>query len=181
MKNLLLVAFATLALPLYAADQKSADGFITIFDGKNLEGWKAGENPGTFKLQDGTLVTDGERAHLFYVGDVKGHDFKNFHLRAQIMTSPNSNSGIYFHTAFQESGWLSKGFEVQVNNTHQDPKKTAGLYGIKDNFTAPVEDGKWFTMEIIVEGNTSSPKWTARSSPTGRRKATPHRRKLLGA
>jgi hypothetical protein len=39
-----------------------------------------------------------------------------------------------------------------VNNTHKDPKKTAGVYGIQDNFTAPAKDNEWFTMEIKVEG-----------------------------
>ena len=71
-------------------------------------------------------------AHLFYVGPVHDHDFKNFHLKAEVMTFPNANCGIYFHTKFQESGWPSQGFECQVNNTHSDPKKTGGLYAVKD-------------------------------------------------
>jgi hypothetical protein len=68
------------------------------------------------------------------------------------MTFPGANSGFYFHTAFQEVGFPDKGFEVQVNNTHKDPKKTAGLYNIKDNFEAPAKDEEWFKLEIIVEG-----------------------------
>jgi hypothetical protein len=68
------------------------------------------------------------------------------------MTFPGANSGFYFHTEFQESGFPNKGFEVQVNNTHKDPKKTAGLYNIKDNFEAPAKDEEWFKLEIIVQG-----------------------------
>ena len=34
--------------------QADAQGFYSLFDGKSLDGWKANENPQTFKVQDGT-------------------------------------------------------------------------------------------------------------------------------
>jgi hypothetical protein len=68
------------------------------------------------------------------------------------MTTPGSNSGIYFHTAYQESGWPSKGYEVQVNNTHTDWRRTGGLYAIQDVKEQLVKDNVWFTEEIIVQG-----------------------------
>ncbi len=147
----LLPILSALLLPIasFGADDT---GFISLFNGKDLDGWKASENPSTFSVKDGVLVVNGNRAHLFYDGEVQKHDFKNFHLRVELQTYPESNSGVYFHTEFQQTGWPSKGFETQVNNTHKDPKKTAGLYNIKDNFTAPAADNKWFVMEVIVEG-----------------------------
>ena len=153
-----LTALLLSATFLTAADDKSqpkpdGHGFYTIFNGQNLDGWKASENPGTFKVENGQLVVNGPRAHLFYVGPVANHDFKNFHFRAEVMTFPNSNSGIYFHTQFQDSGWPSKGFECQVNQTHKDRKKTGGLYNVKDVLdTPPAADNKWFTYEIFVQG-----------------------------
>jgi hypothetical protein len=150
MKSLLLAPLLALALPVLAAD--SADGWISLFDGKSLDGWKASDEPGTFAVQNGEIIVYGKRSHLFYLGEVNGHDFKNFELKADVMTRKGSNSGVYFHTEWQETGWPDKGFEVQVNNTHKDPKKTAGLYDIKDNFTAPAADDEWFTLEIKVEG-----------------------------
>ena len=151
MKRLIspLLAFAFL-LPALAADSK--DGWISLFDGKSLDGWKANEKPETFSVKDGEIVVRGDRAHLFYAGPVANHDFKNFELKADIMAKKTSNSGVYFHTEFQDSGWPDKGYEVQVNNTHGDPKKGAGLYGIKDNFEAPAKDDEWYTMTIRVEG-----------------------------
>ena len=150
MKRFLVASLLALALPSFAADSK--DGWVSLFDGKSLEGWKANENPETFSVKDGEIVVKGQRGHLFYVGPVGDHNFKNFEFKADIMARASANSGVYFHTAFQESGWPAKGYEVQVNNTHSDPKKTAGLYGIKDNFTAPAKDDEWFTMVIRVEG-----------------------------
>jgi hypothetical protein len=154
MKRLLFFSLLTaFALPAFAAEPaKDKDGWISLFDGKSLEGWKANENPDTFKVEDGQIVVNGPRAHLFYVGPVQNHEFKNFEFKADVMTMPNANSGVYLHTAFQPDGWPAKGYEVQVNNTHSDPKKTAGIYAIKDNFTAPAKDGEWFTLYIKVEG-----------------------------
>lgn len=126
--------------------------WISIFDGKSLEGWKVGENASSFKIEDGTIVVNGLRAHLFYDGKVGDHNFKNFEFKAQVMTTPNSNSGIYFHTEYQEGGWPSKGYEVQVNNSHTDWRRTGSLYGIQDVKDIFVEDNVWYTEHIIVQG-----------------------------
>jgi hypothetical protein len=136
------------------AAQAGADGegWITLFDGKTLDGWRASENPGTFSVRDGAIVVHGPRSHLYYVGPVKNHDFRNFEWQAEVMTTPGSNSGMYFHTEFQEKGWPQKGYEVQVNNSHTDPKRTGGLYGVQDNYEAPAKDHEWFTQHIIVDG-----------------------------
>ena len=139
-----------------AAEPKAdADGFVPLFNGKDLTGWKANEKPEVFKVEDGRIVVNGPRCHLFYVGPVNNHEWKDFHFKAEVMTMPDSNSGIYFHTKFQEQGWPSQGFEAQVNNTYKpDPKKTGGLYGIKDVMnTATVKDNEWFAYDIVVKGN----------------------------
>src|SRR5258707_582110 len=149
-KFLLVAALVALSLPGFAAD--SSDGWISLFDGKTLDGWKASDKPGTFSVENGEIVVHGERSHLFYLGDVHGHDFKNFEVKADVMARHGSNSGFYFHTAWQEAGWPDKGFEVQVNNSHKDPKRTAGLYDIVDNYEAPAKDDEWFTLYIKVEG-----------------------------
>ena len=140
------------ASALLALSASAAEGWQPLFNGKNLDGWKVNENPSTFSVKDGLLIVKGDRSHMFYTGPVNDAKFTNFELRLEIMTKPGANSGVYLHTAFQPNGWPSKGYEIQVNNTHTDPKKTAGVYGIKDNYTAPAKDNEWFTMEIKVEG-----------------------------
>jgi hypothetical protein len=137
--------------PLCLAED-SEKGFVPLFDGKTLQGWKAAENPGAFKVVDGAIVVNGTRGHLFYAGDVEDHNFKNFHFKADVKTQPGSNSGLYFHTKYQESGWPKQGFEAQVNNSHKDPKRTASLYGVVNVTEAPAKDNEWFTQEIIVRG-----------------------------
>ncbi len=129
------------------------DGWVSLFDGKTLDGWKASENPATFCVADGAIVVDGPRSHLYYVGPVNNHVFTNFEFKADVMTTPGSNSGMYFHTEFQEGGWPAKGYEVQVNNSHTDWRRTGGLYAIVDVKVPPAADNTWFTQQITVVGN----------------------------
>ncbi len=149
--------FFALALMFMACSSshkvKNSTGWSSLFDGKSLDGWKASEAPGTFSVEDGAIKVGGPRSHLYYEGPVMNHDFKNFEFKALVMTKPGSNSGIYFHTAYQEKGFPDKGFEVQVNNSHTDWKRTAGLYDIKDTKEVYVQDNVWFTEYIKVEGN----------------------------
>ncbi|MFO1475436.1 MAG: DUF1080 domain-containing protein [Verrucomicrobiota bacterium] len=136
---------ATLAL---AADP----GFTPIFDGQTMAGWKpANENTNTWKIEDGALVTRGNRCHLYYVGDDK--PFKNFELKAEVMTEPHSNGGIYFHTRYQDTGWPKYGFECQVNVSHSDWKKTGSLYDVVNLGNTPAKDNEWWIQDILVQGN----------------------------
>lgn len=130
----------------------SQNEWISLFNGKNFDGWKVGENAGTFKIEDGTIAVNGTVAHLFYNGDVKQHHFKNFEFKSDVMTTPGSNSGIYIHTVYQESSWPKKGYEIQVNNSHTDWRRTGSLYGIQDVKDVFVKDNEWFTEYIKVEG-----------------------------
>ena len=145
---------ALLAAGDAAKPKADEDGFYTLFNGKDLDGWKVNESPESFKVEDGNLVVNGNRGHAFYDGPVANHDFKNFHFKAEVMTFPKANSGIYFHTKFQKDGWPQQGFEAQVNNSQSDRKRTGGLYNVKDVMdTPPAKDNTWFTYEIIVKGN----------------------------
>ena len=156
MKRTLLLALASAALvtataPLLAGDVEP--GFTPLSDGKTFDGWKSSEaNKDTWKIEDGAFVTRGKTCHLYYVGDEK--PFKNFDLKVEVMTDHNSNGGIYFHTKYQADSWPRGGFECQVNNTHGDWIKTGSLWGIVNVGLRAAEDGKWWTQEIMVKGNT---------------------------
>jgi len=134
------------------------DGWIALFDGRSLTGWKASENPGSPRVEDGAIVCEGKRAHLFYVGPDGRAEFENFELELEVKTEPGANSGVYFHTRWQDSGWPTAGFEAQVNNRqpvfkeydYRENKKTGSLYGLRNLYKPMVPDGEWFTMNIRV-------------------------------
>jgi hypothetical protein len=148
-----LVGICIVCLFSCAASKRSMDGgWISLFDGKSLNGWKVGANAATFHADSGMIIVHGRTAHLFYDGPVKDHDFKNFEFKADVMTHQGANSGIYFHTIFQERSWPAKGYEVQVNNSHTDWRRTGSLYGINDVREVWVKDEEWFTEYISVQG-----------------------------
>lgn len=135
-----------------ASGQNKKKGWISLFNGKNLNGWQVGENATSFSVENGTLKVSGLRGHLFYMGEVGGHEFENFEFKATVMTKPSANSGIYFHTKYQETGWPSMGYEVQVNNSQGDWKRTGSLYNVANVKETYVKDNEWYTEYIKVEG-----------------------------
>ncbi|WP_288372889.1 DUF1080 domain-containing protein [uncultured Algoriphagus sp.] len=127
--------------------------WIELFNGDNLEGWKVSENPDSFQVVDGVIKVDGPRAHAFYVGPVGNHDFKNFELMVEVKTMPKANSGIFIHTEYQENGWPNVGYEIQVNQSHSDWRKTGSVYSFQDVREVYVEDGEWYTEHVRVQGD----------------------------
>lgn len=140
---------SALLVPGNLACAQDDEGWIEMFDGKSLDGWKVNENDPSWSVEDGLLTCHGPRSHLFFVAEDK--PFKNFHFKADVKTTKGSNSGIYFHTRFQETGWPKYGYECQVNVSHGDPKKSSGLYGTKDVADPGLKDDEWYTQEIIVQ------------------------------
>jgi hypothetical protein len=152
MKKIIAIILASIALFSFTIINYHQNDWISLFDGKSLSDWKVGENASTFSVENGMIVVHGPTAHLFYNGDVMKHNFKNFELKVDVMTTPGSNSGIYFHTTYQESSWPKKGYEVQVNNSHTDWRRTGSLYGIQDVKDVYVKDNEWYTEYVKVEG-----------------------------
>jgi Domain of Unknown Function (DUF1080) len=147
-----------MAAPLGIA--AGAEEWIELFDGRSLNGWRPSENKGSWKIVDGTLAADGPRSHLFYTGPVQGADFRNFELEVELTTKPQCNSGIYFHTGYQETGFPEKGFEIQINNTalgdggYLERKKTGSLYGLRNIYKQLVPDEKPFQIRATVRGKS---------------------------
>jgi len=141
---------AMAALPVAAQNR---DSWVELFNGKNLEGWRPQGNLHSWTVSEGLLRADGPTCHLFYQGPVRNADFRNFELEVEAMTRPECNSGVYFHTTYQDTGWPGRGFEVQINNTQPgERKKTASLYNIRNLYRQYVPDGEWFTLNLQVRG-----------------------------
>ena len=132
--------------------------WVSLFDGESLDGWRASESETTWSVKDGSLVADGPRSHLFYEGDISDHTFRNFELEVELKAIKGANSGVFFHTAFQESGFPRKGHEVQVNNSHRgegdyrELKRTGSLYAVRNIHCSRMPDDTWFTIKIRVVG-----------------------------
>lgn len=141
-----------------AGSAEPADTWQNLFDGRTLSGWRAAENPGSFRVEGGVIVAEGPRAHLFYTGPAGDAAFGSFEFEAEVLTRPGANSGIYFHTAWQERDWPARGYEVQINNSatgeggYREHKRTGSLYGVRNVYKPFVPDHEWFRVRVVVRG-----------------------------
>lgn len=155
--RLMIAALASVVIVVVPSGAASPGSALSLFDGASLADWRAAENPGSFRVEDGAIVCNGPRAHLFYMGANGDADFDNFELTVEVMTKPGANSGIFFHTRWQEFNWPAEGFEVQVNNSQKqhgdylEYKMTGSLYGIRNVYRALVPDNEWFTLTVTVQ------------------------------
>ena len=156
---LLLLAVVGAAQPRTPAVET---GFTSLFNGKDLTGWRIGGPSDSFAIRDGAIVASGAASHAYYDGPFRNHRFRNFELKLDIMAQAGSNGGVYVLTEFEQVGgnerasgrFPSKGFEVQVYNSTGGPR-TGSLYHVVDIFDrSPVKDDEWFTETIIVKADT---------------------------
>lgn len=149
---------ATLLIAVFAGNAAAEKpAWKSLFNGKDLTGWKANARPKSFTVEDGALKAHGKNgmAHLFYVGKgTKFVRFKNFEFEAVVRGEPSSNSGIFFHTNYElrNRKYLNKGYEVQLNSTKKEKRKTGSLYAIVDLKTSPVDETEWLTIRFRVQG-----------------------------
>ena len=154
-----MIKFGVMALVLSAAvlmgqnkpektPQAGKDGWVSMFDGKTLDGWKAGEHPENWKVVDGAIVGGGPRSHLFWTKE----QCENCEWIATVWINKGGTSGMYTRCQEIAADW-PKGYEAQVNTSHKDPVKTGSLYNIVKVFDQLVPEETWFTQHITMDGD----------------------------
>lgn len=134
------------------------DGWQTLFNGKDLIGWRANYHPDSWSVEHGAIRAHAtaESSHLFYVGrEPKGQyvPYKDFILELSARGERNSNSGLYFHTDYEtlnRKHHLANGYEVQLDTNPGAKRATGSLYAVVDLADAAVDSSKWFRVRITV-------------------------------
>ncbi|HEY0072855.1 MAG TPA: DUF1080 domain-containing protein [Abditibacteriaceae bacterium] len=147
-----------MVLAVFSTTTQADDGWQSLFNGKDLTGWRPNAYPESWSVVDGTIRTQATQAssHLFFVGDKREGEFvpfKNFVLELSARSEKNSNSGLFFHTDFQTRNaakHLLNGYEVQLNSSEREKRKTGSLYAIIDLSRSPVDESQWFKVRITV-------------------------------
>jgi hypothetical protein len=148
--------FATAFLAGIACADDDA-GFVPLFDGKTLAGWRQiGGKSGVWKVEEGNLVRQGQGGG--WLGSERS--YADFVLRLEFRLSPGSNSGVYLRAPADSSHISRTGMEVQIlDEPHPSFKNvkpwqlTGAIYHV-----APPEPGhmkptgEWNSMEIQAEG-----------------------------
>ena len=153
-RSLLLILLLTAAVSLHAEE-----AWRDLFNGKDLTGWKPNAYPESWSVVDGTIKAHATKSssHLFFIRDKTDgvERFKNFELEVVTRSEPNSNSGIFIHTDMTTSNaqlHLAKGYEIQLNSTEKEKRKTGSLYAVVDLDKSPVDESQWFKVRITVRG-----------------------------
>jgi len=150
MKKQILVALCLLAAQLTFAQES-----ISLFNGKNLDGWV---NHGEEKwfVEDGELICEsGPKAEYGYLSTK--NFYKDFELTLEFKQEADGNSGVFIRSTFE--GTKVTGWQVEVAPPGKDTGGIYESYGrgwlIKPD---PEKDkalkmGEWNTMKIRVEGS----------------------------
>jgi hypothetical protein len=155
-RNIVFVCALLAAQPVLATEA----GWRELFNGKDLTGWRANADPGAFVVVDGAIKAHAthpsNRGHLFFVGQRSDglESFKNLELEAVVRGEPRSNSGIFFHTDMETRDGvlhLKNGYEVQLNSSNPEKRKTGSLYDVVDFDQSLVNETNWFTVSIRVQ------------------------------
>jgi hypothetical protein len=114
---------------------------LTLFNGRNLDGWVAQGPDNKWVAVNGILKSPGSGANLMTTG--KYNDFK---LHIEFCLQPGSNSGVY----------LRGRYEVQVIDCiGEEPASTllGGIYGfLTPNENVAKAPGEWQTYDITLIG-----------------------------
>ena len=141
----------------------SGDGFVPLFNGRDLAGWKTHpDQPGNWRVENGVLIGSGPATSHLY--SERG-DYADFHLRAEVRVNDGGNSGIYFRSSSgprrpeRYPSW-PVGYEAQINSSARDPYRTGSLYSSSGADSVPfkvrvppVQAKDWFVLEIIARGS----------------------------
>jgi hypothetical protein len=123
MKRILAIfILVQLAAPLFAADEA---GFISIFDGKTLDGWKTFD-PTYWSVKDGAITAQITKDHplkdnryLIWKGNDQalGGELSDFELKvkSRVRGEGAINNGFQFRSKLLENGWDIAGYQVDNN------------------------------------------------------------------
>lgn len=114
---------------------------ISLFNGKDLKGWRSSGNNNQWMVENGILKSPKPGSNI--ISDASFTDFK---LHVEFRYPANGNSGVY----------LRGRYEVQITDYAEDtpPKDVLGsVYGfIKPNEVVVTKPGEWVSYDITLIG-----------------------------
>ncbi len=132
-------------------------GFTSLFNGKNLDGWQGmGGSTTNWAAKGGMLSCTGQKGSQ-WIATKK--EYANFDLRLEFNIPKNGNSGVFIRAPKEGAPWVA-GMEIQVLDDHGDKWKnlkpaqfTGSIYAVQaPGKRATKKAGEWQTMRIVCQG-----------------------------
>ena len=133
------------------AYSQSGEGWIVLFDGKNLGDWdKVGET--NWRVEGGAIVAD-KRTSKTPAYLVSKKPYKDFMLYVEFWPSDNANSGIFLRCIDPKKINDRSCYEVNIFDQRKDPSYgTGAITRYVEVNPMPKAGGKWNTYEITIKG-----------------------------
>lgn len=132
-----------------AAD-KTEEGFVSLFDGKTLNGWQL-MNGAKFVVKDGVIKHNDGRGWLR-----SDKEYADFILRLELrFMKPKQDGGVFLRAGKEGKDWPDQKYEVQCENT----RRMAMIFGAKHELNVELAqkalkpDGEWNKYEIKIVGS----------------------------
>jgi hypothetical protein len=143
---LLLTGFAALS---YAPQASSETGWVTLFDGKNLDNFNQ-IGDANWRIEDGVVVADKGNGFL-----VTKNTYTDYQIRAEFWVEPDSNSGIFIRCTNPEKVGADNAYEVNIWDMRPEPSYgTGAIVNVAKVDPMPKAAGKWNVYEITAKGST---------------------------
>ena len=148
----LVIALSFFGIAAFQAPSSAQDGWITLFDGKNLDHWTS-DGTANFVIEDGA-VTPKNKDDKITAYLISKQSFKDFELRAEFWVSDDANSGIYIRVTDTKTISSKVAYEANIFDTRPDPSLgTGALSPFAKAATVLKTGGKWNTYEITAKGS----------------------------
>jgi serine/threonine protein kinase len=139
-----------------SATQEPQSGWTSLFNGKDLTGWRVIGSPQGFTVDQGSIKTGGVRADLIYMGTgAAPASFRDFELRMKVKTGSQGNSGLWFHLppGIQSTKDCDQSLQVQIDNSFNE-QRTGSVVHVLSVSQSAVKDGEWFELRVLVQDKT---------------------------
>jgi Domain of Unknown Function (DUF1080) len=144
--GLLFVGFTLISHAQQASGQANA-GWVTLFDGKNLDNWTP-IGDANWKLEDGVVVADKGNGFL-----VSKNSYTDFQIRAEFWVDPDANSGIFIRATDPAKVTAANAYEVNIFDKRPDPSYgTGAIVNVAKPSTFLKAANQWNTYDITAKG-----------------------------
>ena len=122
-------------------------GWLCLFDGQTLFGWKANSDA-NWTVEDGIIRADSGSPGMLMTTT----PWADYELKLEYRLEPGGNSGVFLRSTFEPKDPASDCYELNFCDSHP-AFPTGSLVGRKKTATPIAGEGEWKSVRVTVEGS----------------------------